>query len=103
MAVAAITLTEVPTTIETDGTGATITKTMKLMSGSLVNGGASKIWLAINGATIATTDAQVAGVVGLPAGASMPWLTHYTAIQHKTAGAAGVLYFYPDGPTTLRR
>ena len=98
MASAAITIVENPATIETDGTAAVITKSTGLtnMEGTLVNAGLVDTWLKINGTGVVTTNAQAQNIVPLPAGASMPWLKSYATIEHKTAGAVGVLAWFPD-------
>lgn len=110
MGSAAITIIENPATIESDTNAAVITKIAATapfnfapMAGVLVNGGAVKTFIAITchgntGGTLATTDAQAQLVVGLPAGASIPWLPHYASIQHKTASSSTVLYWFPNGP-----
>lgn len=111
MAATAITIVESPATIEADETGAVITKNTGLnqMSGVLVNAGLVTVWLKISltdtAATApALTNAQAQLTVGLPPGANFPWLAHYKSIFHKTAaGTTSTLYWYPDGPTSIRR
>ncbi len=105
MASAAITIVENPATIESDTNAATITKNAALtsMAGVLVNGGTIKTFIAITclgntGGVLATTDAQIQLVVGLPPGASMPWLPHYASASHKTGSSSTFLYWFPNGP-----
>jgi hypothetical protein len=100
MASAAITINEYPATIETDSSEAVITKDLALMEGDLVNAGTVNTWLKISvtstaAASVATTNAQCQLMVPLPAGCNCPILKGYKSIAHKTAGAAGVLAWFP--------
>lgn len=103
MAVGAITIVENPATIETDSTGATITKSTDLprMEGVLHNHGPEDVWLSVSVSSsapdaVVTTGAQAQLQVPLPAGGELPWLWHYTKITHKTAGGTSTLSWKPS-------
>ena len=103
MASAAITITNVPATIESTTSQARITKDPALpgLSGVLVNGGTKTTWVAINQANaataVATNDAQAQGTVGMIAGASIPIAKSYQTIDHLCGGSdTTTLYWFPD-------
>ena len=104
MAAAAITIIENPATIESDATGAVITKALRNMSGYLCNLGTADVFMFASvddrvpatTAAVAVTNAQAQQIFVLPAGASMPWLRSYNSIAHKTASGTAVLIWYPE-------
>jgi len=103
MASAAITISEQPATIESDTNEAVITKntSLKDMTGTLVNAGTTDVWCKASvsstaPSSVATTGAQAQLQFPLSAGASIPWLAHYTAIAHKTASGTSTLAWFPD-------
>jgi hypothetical protein len=96
MAAANIALLDNVATIEASSTQFTITKPTSL-SGYLVNGGTVTVFLNDAGGTVATTGAQAQNIVGLPAGASIPFRASITTMTFKTGGSAGLLYWFPKG------
>lgn len=101
MASAALTILEQPATIESDTSEAVLTKSMTGLSGELRNAGPADVWCkaAVAGAaaTVVMTGAQAQLQFPLPAGASFPWLRHYTSVAHKTAGGLATLGWFPRG------
>lgn len=95
MASAAATIGLKPYTLEADTTEATATKGIDNLNGVIVNGGSVKVFLSIGG-TIATTDAQAEGVIGLPAGCSISIPRWIQSFSYKTAASTSVLYWFPD-------
>jgi len=93
MASAAITVTETPATIESDTNAAVVTK--GTLAGYIVNGGTVKTFVAFGTVTVVTTDAQLNGIIGLPAGASTPVPANVLTFNHKTASSSTVLYWIP--------
>jgi hypothetical protein len=100
MASAAITVIEQPATIESDTNEAVITKGLGQMTGTLVNAGETDVWCVVSksGAAsgVVTTGAQAQFQFPLPSGASVPWLSHYATIAHKTAADTSILAWFPD-------
>jgi len=113
MAAADITLAENACSIESDGTGAVISKPgiggnvstpdLSSMWGYLRNHGNADVWCLISItstkavlASVATTGAQAQLQVPLPAGGTLPWLSHYKSIAHKTAGGTATLSWTPE-------
>lgn len=106
MAAAAFTLTEIPTTLEADATGAVITNGStsgdKSYEGVLVNGGAKTVWIKFSVTSTAAvapalTDAQAEGTIAVLAGASIPILLHYRSFFPKCTGVeTSVLYWFPS-------
>lgn len=102
MASAAITIVENPATIESDTNEAIITKDANLpqLAGVLSNASLIDTFLSFSvsaaaAAAVATTNAQAQKIIPLPAGASVPWLPHYSSCKHKTAAGAAVLSWTP--------
>lgn len=107
MAAAAITITGVCATIESDTTGAVITNgaasERPSFCGELRNHGQADVWLLVSqrlesAATVAnvvTTGAQAQNQIPLPAGATVLIRNDYKTIAHKTASGTAVLSWMP--------
>ena len=95
MASASATIGQDVYTLEADTNSATATKATSNLQGTIVNGGSVKVYIATTG-TLATTDAQASGVVGLPSGASIPIPRWIGSFSYKTAASTSVLYWFPD-------
>lgn len=113
MAAADITLAESVCTIESDATGAVITKpgldsniltpNLSSMFGYLRNHGSADVYCLVSITStkavlgsVVTTGAQAQLQVPLPAGGTLPWLSTYKSIAHKTAGGTATLSWTPE-------
>ena len=98
MAAANVTLGQTPTTFEVDNSTAYLaTKDPARMAGRLRNGGAQKVFIAVNTTSApATTDATAAGTVGLAAGAEMEIPPYVTTFTFKSTTGVSFCYWFPS-------